>query len=407
MTTPLGTQYPLTEHPHSALFDMNRLGTRRATYRFDLVGIDGIYDSEPLHPIKESPPVLSHDTTRSIKRTLSMTLGVVDTARFDPVYHRVEPWMILGDVEYPLGRYMCADRTIAESTGGDQAPLVMTDELAQVGQQLESGFSALRAGNSSTIRGNGQNIREITLKFLAGYSLFNPFVGRGAPATGTASARLQQAGFLRVEADIEATPYATVNGWTAGTTGTQVLEDLAVSGDYWSPWIDNHKNFRMIRTFDPLDRVPLTDWDLNNQAIRGTPVRSDDLLTAPNRFIVIGNLGYGESADHPVVGRYDVPAAAPWSFARRGFVTSQVTDIQIQDSAQAQATAQAIGRRQTVYERVQVSTPPDPRHDSYDVLIWRGERWLELAWTMTLLEGQAMQHTLRKVYDDAGSTFAR
>jgi hypothetical protein len=400
VTSPFDTSVPLTEEPQSPLFDMYRRGSRASTFRFDLVGIDGYRDPTPLTPLKGSSPTLSHDTGRTIKRTLSLALGVVDTARFDPIYHRVEPVMVMDDgLEFPLGRYMTGDRTSAGSTAGDQASLSLTDEFAQVNQQIEQGFSALQQGSSQTISGNGQNIRVIVLALLDKYTLFNPINLQGALSTGVTSFP-QTGGHLVVEADVEGTQYSTDAAWQAGTAGGSIIEALAVAGDYWSPWIGNDKSFHMIRTFDPMDRVPLVDWDRFGEAIRGSVAYSDDLLIAPNRFIVVSNQGVGASADRPVVGRYDVPAAAPWSIARRGFVIPSYQDIQLRDDNQATAVARSLGRRQTVFERAQVSTPPDPRHDSYDVVLWRGERWLELAWTMTLLEGAPMQHTLRKVYDD-------
>jgi hypothetical protein len=400
MSGPFDTSVPLTDQPHSREFDMYRLGTRAATYRFDLIGVDGYRDPNPLTPIKGSQPTLTHDTGRTIKRTLSLALGVEDTARFDPIYHRVEPWMVFGGVEYPLGRYMSADRVRADSTAGQQAALSLTDEMTQVNQQLENGFSALQQGSGQQIAGNGQNIRTILMSFLDKFTLFNPLALQGGLSTGVVNYP-QTGGKLIVERDVESTQYSTDAAWQAGTWGGQVVEALATAGDYWSPWIGNDKAFHMIRTFDPATRVPLVDWDRFGEAIRGSVSYSDDLLIAPNRFIVISNQGVGESASRPVVGRYDVPAAAPWSIERRGFVIPSISDVQLRDENQANAVARSMGRRQTVFERASVSTPPDPRHDSYDVVLWRGERWLELAWTMTLIEGAPMQHSLRKVYDDA------
>ena len=400
MTTPFDFGAPLTTHPQDRVADMYRVGSRAATYRFDLVGIDAYRDPDPLTPIKGSTPTLTHDTGRTIKRTLSLALGVEDTARFDPVYHRVEPVMVFADGrEYPLGRYMTVDRTRADSTSGDQASLAMTDEMTQVNQQLQRGFSALQQGSGQQIAGNGQNIRVILMAFLMKFTLFNPVALQGGLSTGVVNYP-QTGGRLIVETDIEGTQFSTDAAWQAGTSGGQVVEALAVAGDYWSPWIGNDKVFHMIRTFDPMSRVPLVDWDRFGEAIRGSISYSDDLLVAPNRFVVVSNQGVGQSASGPVVGVYNVPAAAPWSAQKRGFVIPDVRDIQLRDDNQASAVARSLGRRQTVFERAQVSTPPDPRHDSYDVVLWKGERWLELAWSMTLLEGAPMQHTLRKVYDD-------
>ncbi len=176
-----------------------------------------------------------------------------------------------------------------------------------------------------------------------------------------------------------------------------------MAGDYWSPWMDNLGTFRMIRTFDPASPsvAPLSNWDATKAVIRSSVSYTDDLLTAPNRFVVISNKGSGTNADQEVVGTYDTPASAPWSIANRGFVIPEIRDVPVDSSIAATVAARNIGRRQQVFERAQVSTPPDPRHDSYDTIVWNGVRWLELAWTLQLTEGAPMVHTLRRVYADA------
>ena len=73
-------------------------------------------------------------------------------------------------------------------------------------------------------------------------------------------------------------------------------------------------------------------------------------------------------------------------------------NLQVADADQARAVARGIGIRQTVFERVSLTTAPDPRHDSYNVVVWQGEKWLELAWSMALVEGGTMNHLLRKGY---------
>jgi hypothetical protein len=52
----------------------------------------------------------------------------------------------------------------------------------------------------------------------------------------------------------------------------------------------------------------------------------------------------------------------------------------------------------SVTEQIQFSTPPDPRHDSYDVCLLQGQLWLERSWSMTLVEGASMQHTCTRFY---------
>ena len=131
---------------------------------------------------------------------------------------------------------------------------------------------------------------------------------------------------------------------------------------------------------------------------------------SPNEKLNIGAVGaggravsvLGALASENIVAFADVPANAPNSFTNRGFYISQVRTLQLASSSQAIAVANGLANRGTVFETVTLSTAPDPRHDSYDVIHWNGSLWLELAWTMSLLEGGAMSHTLRKGYTTSG-----
>lgn len=402
MAGPLDSSGPLVESPPPLSFDYGAIGQRQASFSFDLIGIDGYRDPDPLTPLRDTSPAISHDTTRTVKRTMSLALGVADTARFDPVYHRVEVSMTVGGTTYPLGRYMAADRTRADfATNMTQGSVAFTDELAQVTVPLEKGFSAPQSGNNGAAT-TGENIVTLVRALLGRFRLFDPHDAWGGVGT-VVPVVIETGGYIPVEIDIEPTPFLSTNAWRAGTTGGQVLEDLALTGDYWSPWMDNTGTFRMIRTFDPFTPsvVPLSNWDDTRAAIRGTVSYTDDLLTAPNRFVVISNKGAGTNALGAIVATYDTPAGAPWSIENRGFVIPQITDAPVDSAVAARALVRNIGRRAQVFERAQVSTPPDPRHDSYDVVIWKGSKWLELAWTLTLVEGAPMVHTLRKVYADA------
>lgn len=398
MTSPFATDGPLVGARPPSGFDFSAIGQRSATYTFTLIDISGMIDPTPLTPLKGSRPSISHDTTRTVKRTMSLALGTVDTARFDPVRHRVLVSMTVGGVTYPLGRYMAVDRTRAGSTGGDQASIAFTDELAQVATPIEIGFTVPQVG-LNPLGMVGVNIGVMIRSLLGRFLLFDPRVSWG----GVGASVLESGGYIPVEMDIEPTPYVSSAAWRAGTSGGQVLEDLAMAGDYWSPWMDNRGTFRMTRTFDPASpsTVPLSDWDVTRAVIRSSVSYTDDLLTAANRFVVISNRGSGVNATQAIRGSYDVPSEAPWSIANRGFVIADIRDVQVESVEAAQVAARNMGRRQQVYERAQVSTPPDPRHDSYNVIRWRGVPWLELAWTLPLTEGEPMVHTLRRAYTDA------
>jgi hypothetical protein len=356
----------VTNFPHDPLLDLEPwVGQRQASFRFERSnGVTGEKLSD-IHPLRGAS--LSHDTSRVIKRQLTLSLGVVDTSLINPVTDRINPFMVFPNgAEYPLGRYMFTDasRQVFSSgipsphTAGGLANMTLNDEMFLVDQQIEKGINAV-----------GESVV-------------------------TAITRVLQD--VDADYDLEATPYQAAEAWSIGTSRGSILESLSVSGDYFSPWFGNDSKLHFIRTFDPATKVPDLDYDAHNQVLRDAILETDDLLTAPNRFIVVSNAA--DDPDAEVVGTADVPSTAPHSITNRGFVIPQVENLQLSDATQATAVAQGLAQRFTVFERVGLTTPPDPRLDSYNVIRWQGDNWLELAWTMELEEGAAMSHLLRKSY---------
>ena len=336
------------------------VGQRSATFRFQLVDGPTGENLGEIHPLRNSPPVLSHDTARTIKRDLSLSLGVEDSARINVIRDRVVVSMILGGVTYPLGRFLFADDTGNKKSSGVLRSEKLIDEMFVIDQKMERGFTATQTVDQSIIT---------LLVDVPNLVL-----------------------------DIEASGLQATGSWAAGTSRAKVLGDLCTQGGYFSPWFDNNNVLRIIRSFDPADKIPTFDFDTGKSVIRDSIAETNDLLDAPNKFIVISNASTGANASVAAVGTYVVPNSAPHSIINRGFVIPDVRDMQLTGQNQAQIVAQTIGITNTVFERTQLATAPDPRHDSYDVIQWDGEKWLELSWSMTLLEGSPMQHLMRKTY---------
>jgi hypothetical protein len=342
----------------NALLDLDAgIGQRQSTFTFTL--IDGVTKGPiaTLHPIRTGS--LRHDTGLTIKRTLSLTLGVADSALVDPVNNRIDLAMKLQDGSlYPLGRYVFTSASRQQFSSGNINSVNLVDEMFIVDQQIDT-----------AIGGNFQPVPTVIQQVLQG---------------------------LNVTHTMEGTPFQSSQAWAAGASRGQILGALALAGDYFSPWFDNEGILRFIRSFDPANQPPTFDFDAGNSVTQDGVTQTDDLLTAPNRFTVISNAAANSTV--PVFGSSDVPDSAPHSIANRGFVVSSVVDTQVADSLHAAAVAKNLARRQTVFERVSIVTAIDPRHDSYDVIIWNGQKWLEIAWDMALADGGLMTHLLRKAY---------
>lgn len=359
----------LTTLPFNDLLDMSPwIGQRSATFAFELVnGVTG----EKLgfvHPARDTVPVLSHDTGRTTKRQVNnLQLDVADTAQINVISDRILISMTVGGVSYPLGRYMFIDQTREQFTSGIESNAALVDEMFIVDQPITASYSA-----NSGIGTQGALVN------VALHQILDPL-----PIAFTA----------------EISPFSTIGSWPIGTSRGRLVEEMALDGDFFSPWFGNDQKMHFIRSFDPNTAIPTFDYDAGNQVKRRDILNTDDLLTAPNQFIVVSN-GAATQGDAAaaITGFYDVPATAPHSAANRGFVVPQVENRQISTQAQANAIAINLGQRQTIFERVELTTAPDPRHDSYDVIRWDGSNWLEIGWILPLQEGADMRHVMRKAY---------
>lgn len=348
----------LTTLPHDPLLDLDPwVGQRQCTFRFNLINRLTGENLGEVTPLRGAS--LTHDTTRTIKRQLSIALGVADTAAVNTVTDLIAVTMVFPNgQEYPLGEYMFTDDGRQVFTSGKLGREALNDQMFLVDQQITEG-----------ITGVGRPVVDVIADVLA-----------SLPITYT----------------LEAGTFISTGAWGIGTNRGQILEALALSGDYFSPWFDNTGVLRFIRTFDPANSIPSMNFDVGNKVIRDSILEDDDLLTAPNTFIVVSNAS--ETPDVEVVGRAEVPSNAPHSVTNRGFVIAEVLNLQLSNILQAQAVAEGLVNRQTIFERVNLTTAPDPRHDSYDVIRWQDDLWLELAWSMSLVEGGQMNHLLRKSY---------
>jgi hypothetical protein len=364
----------LTTIPHDPLLDLDPyVGQRQATFRFARVnGLTGevLADVTPQRSQQNreasgtfsygSGARLSHDTTSTIKRRLNLSLGEEDMAAVNVVTDRIDVFMVFpSGVEYPLGRYMFINPSRQVFTSGTLGNMELADEMFLVDQQITTG-----------INGVGSLVIDSIKDTLAG---------------------------LPIEFTVESSPYLSSDAWGPGTGRGQVLDGLALAGDYLSPWFGNDGKLHFIRGFNPANKVPDLDFDFGNKVARGGILETDDLLTAPNRFVVISNQST-LSTDTPITATFDVPPSAPHSISNRGFVIASVNYLAVTDSVQALGIAKNLSQRNTPLERVGLVTAPDPRHDSYNVIQWQGSKWMELAWDMDLTEGGTMNHILQKTY---------
>lgn len=356
----------LTTSTANTLLDLPRWrGQRTSTFTFEVIDFQG-QNKGWFHPVRNRTPRLSHDSTRTVSRSLELTFTPSESILFDVIKDRLLVTMVLSDgTKWPLGKYMSTDSTNVTLTSGNQSSVSLVDEMFIIDQKISNAFAAANIFSTFT---TPRNIK-VTINIL-----------------------LQQYEF---EINIEETEFGSDSSWSTGTSRARILKDLAQQGGYLSPWFNNRGALTIIKSFDPASRIPTIDLDVNDRVIRNSPTTTNDLLTATNRFIVASNSGL---EDTPRVGVYNVPASAPYSAENRGFVVPEVYDIPVESESQAYVIARSIALQQKIYETVELETTIDPRHDGFDVVRWDGKNWLELDWSMDLVEGGTMRHTMRRIY---------
>lgn len=358
------------------------LGQQVASFRYEVVnGVTGVRIGE-VTPLRSTIPVLVHNTQNTIMRTLTgFNLGAADTAALNPITDRIKVFMVVANPdgttsEYPLGRYMYSANNYQVLSGGDLAQNSLYDEMFIVDQLMTTPFSTM--------------VLDAT---FGSFSTINSFFG----ALKILLAPLVDAGLLDYRVSGK---NSTIGGsWPSGTSRAKVLSDLCSQANRFQPWFDNNGVMQIIDSFNPASKEADFDFDDVPVVHRDSISYTNDFINAPNTFIAVNNSGITNGVGLEASGTYTVPPTAPWSVQNRGFVIPYYIETQVATpSASMASIAQTYAEQYDVFERAQMSTATDPRHDSYDVVRWQNANWLEIAYSIQLQAGAPTIRTLRKAY---------
>ena len=340
-------------------------GQRQATFAFDLLDPSGNVIGE-LHPVVDSAPSIENNINRTIKRTMDgLVLNPAEAAAVNTLTDRVRPRMVLtvgSPLDWPLGVFLFGGADTGVHSWGRDLSASMVDLTFILDQRVPA-----------------------TIAYDQGTSI-----------AAALAAQFVAAGISNYLIDGVTTLFGAPVVWPAGTSRYAIMAEMAGMAGCFSPYFDNRGVGRVKQVAD-LTTAPIdVTYDLGGRIFADTIVETDDLLTAPNRYIVIDS----SASANPIVGVYDVPASAPFSAANRGFVVAKVIDVQgLQDQASANARAYAAyAEDSATFRWVSFGGAPDPRHDTFQVIDFLGDRYREQRWTMTLVDGAPMAHDLRRVY---------
>lgn len=350
------------------LWNLEGISQRSSEVRFDVLDI-ALNKVGEVKPDRDGfNPQVEHNVNRRINRTLAdVRLNPGEQSDLDPLVHRIRPvWVLENGAEFPVGVYVF----------GKPAR-----------RRQEWGLETTLPGMDQTV------LLDVALEATVAY-------GQGASVRDAIAEQFAIAGVPQYEVDPAiTTQVANPISWPAGDDSKKrldVINALAAMGGAYSAYFDNAGVGRVLRVPDLAQSIPTLFYGDGGRILKSSMVESDDLDTAPNRYIVVDT----STPDVQVTGFYDIPDDAPNSFARTGrYVTTTIPMQGLGDEADAVAAAQAAYVQDaSTFQWVQFSSPPDARHDTHDVISYRDEPYREQGWRLPLSEGAEMIHDLRRVY---------
>lgn len=359
-------------------------------YRFDLLDRSLNLIGE-LHPSKAVAARVENNINNTIKRTLSsLRLDPSEANAINPLTDRLRPMMVTADGSFPLGVFVWSDAPRERWTYGRPMVGSLVDQAINLDQDTDMPWS-FRAGTSI----------ETALRYL--------LASAEVPAVAID--------------DSDATVGTKSIAWDVGTKLLQIINEVCALGSYYSLYFDN-AGVATVKEATPLEAgdirtlqqvldaqglpgtsrvtlrygIPEGPLSFVQGIVQGSIGESDDLLDAPNRYLVIDN-GVTES---PIYGHWDVPDSAPHSFKNRGVRIVRRVDMQgVGDRRKAGLIARLRGMAdRSTFQWATFAADPNPLHDTFDVVEYFGERWHEQSWTLELTATGSHTHEIRRVWGE-------
>lgn len=344
--------------PNDILDLREGIGQVACSFRWDVEDLGGNVQGE-VHPHARSA-VISNDTRSKVYRTLrGVRLRESEARDLDLFRTVVHPWMVLEDgTRWSLGRFRFTGGTARYGSLETSSDVTLGDARFVLGQTLPRSFGVSDGGS---VYGAMLEVAGLYGFPTGGITPTDAVVG-GGPAT-----------------------------WPPDGNGLQVLESMSQRARYLPPYLDNDGTL----TMRPVDQVRLGVGHVyDGRVVVKTLTTSEGLLEAPNAFKVISS---GPTKGETYAVAY-VDPTAPHSRERRGFTVMKVIRRQgLPDQPACAAVAQSHAAASAEqYATAQLTSAPDPRHDTFDIVQVGADAYREVASTMEMRPGGAHTHTLVK-----------
>lgn len=345
------------------LLDLDGIRQRSDAFRFELLDRNGDMLGE-LAPQSGNPATITNDVARRVPRSLNdLRLNPADAAEVDIISNRVRVVMVLQNgAQFSLGLFLWADDSRPRHSWGISRNSTLIDKSYILDQPIGK-TTSFKVGTTALAA-----FRSVALGVLTADELHteDPAVSFGAAVA-----------------------------WPATATRLEILSDISDKVGFLPPYFDRDGILIWRQVPEVTTAEATISFQAGGRIIAGSIVESDNLLNAPNRYVVIDTSGAA-----PIVGSWDIPATAPHSILNRGFPVVHTEPMQgIPNVAQAVEAARAFAKRDTsTLAWAQFASTADPRLDTWDVLGFLDEVYLSIAWRLPLFSGGEMSHTLRRVY---------
>lgn len=349
------------------LLDLRGRSARSGTFTYELLDPD-LEREGWLTPLE--PPRIDNDADRPIHRTMTgLRLDASEWDEIDLYRHRVRVrYDPDGGHAMPLGVFVFGptDRARRHRRGS-----VAVARLSDQGVILDQQF------------GRAESI----------YNLDN--------ASEWLEDQLDRSGIARRHLDAEFDQMFLLGNMTWGPRAIRLVAYNLVGAAFGALpiFFDNHGTLRMIRPSE-LDRAPIR-YPLEGPSARiyvDSATESVDPTRAPNVFVILDTDREGRNFSM----RRRVPRHSPHSVERRGYQVIRTVEVQgLWSRAQARRMMRALQERtRATHETVFFEGPIDPRHDTYNRVVYGNDVLREARWSMECREGGAMRHELRRHFLD-------
>ena len=348
-------------HSAEEMLDLTKAPGRAEKVVWKLLDRD-LTEIGTLHPTTQS--TMSNSTEQSVKRRINgFELLPGDVSAINTNRDRVQPiWTLSNGATFPCGIFLWASESTYDFNYGIQSNGVLVDQ----GIILEQGLQQV-------------------VTFTAGRRVVD-----------CVAAICDLIGISNRMIDSIPTVLGGDVSWPAGEQNTYggVCTQLLANAPCYDWYFDNYGKFR-VRSHPQIDEFePVLVYEDGGRIVDRTIVRTKD-LNAPNRYIGLDT----NITDGPVLGTYDIPDTAENSFANTGYYRPKFVSMPGigQSYAAYLAAKSAYEQDRKSFETYTFGSTADPRHDTFDVIRFRGVNYLETAWSLPFETGSIMTHEIKKV----------